>query len=137
MRGNSGIKQDIANADGCMIMFDITRPTTYDSVISWSSDIRNINDSRDIPFFLLGNKVSLNKTETSSLLIHSFLQFDLEKHEDINLDPDFMAEYCNANRFSNWFRTSSTDDLNIYESICYLCNKVNTQYRHVISIETF
>ncbi|CAF1158850.1 unnamed protein product [Adineta ricciae] len=53
-----------------------------------------------------------------------FKTFDLEKHEDINLDPDFMTEYCNANQFSHWFRTSSTDDLNIYESIWYLCNKI-------------
>ncbi|CAF1157258.1 unnamed protein product [Adineta ricciae] len=106
MRGNSVIKQNIENADGCMVMFDITRPTTYDSVIGWTSDIRNMNDSRDMPFFLLGNK------------------FDLEKHEDINLNPNFMAEYCDANQFSHWFRTSSTDDLNIYESIWYLCNKI-------------
>jgi len=44
-----------------MIMFDLTRPETYDNVIGWKKNVDDENKSVKIPCILLANKVCLIK----------------------------------------------------------------------------
>lgn len=44
-------------AQGCILVFDVTRPGTFDSVNSWFTDL--IKFSGEIPRILLANKVDL------------------------------------------------------------------------------
>ncbi|NVM30190.1 MAG: GTP-binding protein [Candidatus Helarchaeota archaeon] len=45
-------------AQGCILVFDVTRPGTFDSIPSWQKDL--VKFSGDIPRILLANKVDLS-----------------------------------------------------------------------------
>ncbi len=45
-------------ASGQLIMFDLTRPSTFDSVAKWHRDIK-LTRQKDIPGFVIGNKSDL------------------------------------------------------------------------------
>ena len=47
-------------AVGCFIVYDITRPSTFEAVMKWKEDLDRkvfLPDGSRIPCFLLGNKV--------------------------------------------------------------------------------
>ena len=50
------------NAVGCFIVFDVTRPSTFEAVIRWKDDLdskASLPDGSRIPCVLLANKVIL------------------------------------------------------------------------------
>jgi Ras-related protein Rab-32 len=49
-------------AVGCIIVFDITRASTFDAVTKWKADLDNkvqLSDGTRLPCILLANKVFL------------------------------------------------------------------------------
>ncbi|GAB4308195.1 MAG: Rab family GTPase [Promethearchaeota archaeon] len=44
-------------AAGVLLVFDLTRPETWDKILSWRQEVRQY--AGDIPFVLIGNKVDL------------------------------------------------------------------------------
>jgi small GTP-binding protein len=51
-------KHFYGGADGLLIMFDLTRPTTLNSVVKWYEDVKSYL-KKDLPGFILGNKNDL------------------------------------------------------------------------------
>lgn len=45
-------------ATGALVVFDLTRPDTFDEVTHWLSEVRQFTKP-DIPFILIGNKLDL------------------------------------------------------------------------------
>jgi small GTP-binding protein len=81
-------------AVGAMVVFDVTRPGTFDAVAKWKADLdSNLSDEqRKLPVVLLANKCDLAKEP---------------------LDTERMAEYCKTNGFAGWFETSAKEDVGI------------------------
>lgn len=51
------------DALGAFIVFDVTRPATFDAVVKWKQDLDakvSLEDGSPIPCVLLANKVNIN-----------------------------------------------------------------------------
>lgn len=85
-------------AVGAMVVFDVTRVSTFEAVQKWKSDIdAKVTlppDERPIPVVLLANKCDLAK--------EGFCQ-----------DKAKMEQYCQENRFIGWYETSAKDNIGI------------------------
>jgi len=95
-------------AVGAFVVFDVTRPMTFEVVSKWKKDIDSkvmLSDGRPIPVVLLGNKADLNK-DTSIL---TGAQLD---------------QYCKDNGFAGWFETSAKEDRNVQEAAKCLVKKI-------------
>lgn len=44
---------------GALLVFDITRPETYDTLPNWLEELMRNNDNQIVPFLLIGNKGDL------------------------------------------------------------------------------
>ena len=94
-------------AVGAFVVYDITRPPTFEAVQKWKSDIEHkvfLPDERPIPCVLLANKCDLPSAVSKS------------KEE--------MDQYCQENGFIGWFETSAKDDKNINEAANFLVKKI-------------
>jgi small GTP-binding protein len=85
-------------AVGAMVVFDVTRVSTFEAVQKWKSDIdAKVTlppDERPIPVVLLANKCDLAK--------EGFCQ-----------DKAKMDAYCQEHRFIGWYETSAKDNIGI------------------------
>jgi len=90
-------------AVGAMVVFDVTRVSTFEAVQKWKNDIDSKvtlpgstpgSDPRPIPVVLLANKIDLAKDE--------FAQ-----------SREQMDKFCKEHGFVGWFETSAKDNLNI------------------------
>jgi Ras-related protein Rab-32 len=94
-------------AVGALVVFDITRPPTFDAVQKWKSDIEHkvfLPDERPIPCVLLANKCDLPNA--------------------INKSKEEMDNYCAEYGFAGWFETSARENKNIEESVKFLVEKI-------------
>lgn len=94
-------------AVGALVVFDITRPPTFDAVQKWKSDIEHkvfLPDERPIPCVLIANKCDLANA--------------------INKSPEEMNGYCAENGFAGWFETSAKENKNIEEAVKFLVEKI-------------
>ncbi|XP_019867570.2 ras-related protein Rab-38-like [Aethina tumida] len=97
------------HARAAAIVFDLTRPETFQSVDKWLSDLRRktqLPGGCNIPVVLLANK------------------------GDIRFDtiPPEICEYCKRNDILAWFITSAKTNQNLDEAISVLINAV---YNHI------
>jgi len=96
-------------AVGCIVVYDITRPTTFEAVERWKKDLDSkvfLPDGSRIPTILLANKCDQVKNGVPSS------------------DERFMNDYCQQNGFDGWFETSAKDNVNIDEAAKFLVNKI-------------
>lgn len=94
-------------AVGAMVVYDITRPPTFDAVHKWKMDIDNkvfLPDERPIPCVLLANKCDLTN--------------------QLNKSPDEMNDYCQQNGFAGWFEVSAKENKNIENAAKFLVEKI-------------
>ena len=94
-------------AVGAFVVYDITRPPTFEAVQKWKSDIEHkvfLPDERPIPCVLLANKCDLPSA--------------------ISKSKEEMDQYCQENGFINWYETSAKDDKNINEAANFLVKKI-------------
>jgi len=113
------------DAVGCLVVFDVTRASTFEAVTKWKSDLDNKiqlpNGSR-LPCVLLANKVfSIRK---SFLFVYFFIiQCDLV-NDGFDGNNEQMDEFCQKQGFAKWFETSAKENINIETSIQYLISEV-------------
>jgi len=81
-----------------MIVFDVTRVSTFEAVAKWKADIdAKVTygaEERPIPVVLLANKCDLAK-------------------EGFVKTANEMDKYVKENNFLSWFETSAKDNINI------------------------
>ena len=98
---------------GAIVVYDITRPQTFEGVTKWKKDI----DSKvalpeawgggQIPVILLANKTDLIG----------------EGHAQ-HVNPAELDQFCNDNGFLKWFETSAKDNSNIEEATRHLITSI-------------
>uniref|UniRef100_A0A0A9YIR2 Ras-related protein Rab-7b n=1 Tax=Lygus hesperus TaxID=30085 RepID=A0A0A9YIR2_LYGHE len=85
-------------ANCCVLVFDVSNPSTFVSIDKWKSDFLKMAAPRDpdkFPFVLLGNKVELN---------------------DCKVHPKLVALWCNANHNVPYFDVSAKLNRNIHQA---------------------
>ncbi|CAF4322945.1 unnamed protein product [Rotaria socialis] len=85
-------------AAGCLIVFDVSKPTTLtNGAAKWKVDFDNkvsVDENTPVPCLLVGNKCDLLK-------------------EGIIASETQMTEFCQRNKFTRWYETSARDNINI------------------------
>eukprot|EP01117_Protostelium_nocturnum_P020622 TRINITY_DN937_c0_g1_i4.p1 TRINITY_DN937_c0_g1~~TRINITY_DN937_c0_g1_i4.p1 ORF type:complete len:167 (+),score=56.41 TRINITY_DN937_c0_g1_i4:1919-2419(+) len=93
---------------GAIIVFDVTRPASFESAAKWKADIDSkvfFGQSEEaIPSVLLANKVDLGK--------------------DMMPQPSQMENYCREHSFEGWFETSAKMNVGIEDAITFLVRKI-------------
>jgi len=95
------------DAIGAFIVFDVTRPQTFDAVSKWKYDLDSkvyLPDNSSIPAVLLANKCD----QTKEGLVNN-------RH---------MDEYCQEHKYIKWFETSAKEGYGIDEAAECLVSKI-------------
>ncbi|KAI1283261.1 Ras-related protein Rab-32 [Halotydeus destructor] len=95
-------------AVGAFVVFDVSRPPTFDAVLKWKTDLDSkvsFPDGSSVPCVLLANKSDCSR----------------EGHA---ASPEYLDKFCSENGFAGWFYTSAKNNENVEEAAKYLVNKV-------------
>ncbi|XP_045896884.1 ras-related protein Rab-38 [Micropterus dolomieu] len=98
-------------AMGAFIVFDVTRPTTFEAVMKWKEDLDSklmLADGQSIATVLLANKC--------------------DQGREFNNNSIKMDQFCKDHGFVGWFETSAKDNLNIAEA-------ANLLVKHIMATE--
>ncbi|XP_037543244.1 ras-related protein Rab-38 [Nematolebias whitei] len=93
-------------AVGALVVFDVTRASTFDAVLKWKDDLDSkvtLNYGRPVPAVLLANKSDQTASQLPKL--------------------DF---FCRENGFVGWFETSAKENRNIEEAARCLVEHILT-----------
>lgn len=91
-----------------MIVFDVSRPATFEGVLKWKTDLDSKvanADGSPIPCLLLANKCDEPKSGSLG-------------------EESYLDRFCEENGFIGWFYTSPKDNINIEESAQFLIKKI-------------
>ncbi|XP_054168576.1 ras-related protein Rab-32-like isoform X2 [Oppia nitens] len=95
-------------AVGAFLVFDVSRPTTFEAILKWKHDLDTkvcLPDGSPIPCLLLANKC------------------DMPKEGPAN-SPEVLDKFCDEQGFVGWYYTSAKDNINVEESAKYLVSKI-------------
>ena len=93
-------------AIAAIIVFDVSRPATFDAVSKWREDVNSkvmLPNKQPIPTLLLANKCDI---------------------PGITIDKEALDKYVQDNGFIGWFQTSASENVNIDDAMKYLITKV-------------
>ncbi|XP_060627117.2 ras-related protein Rab-38 [Anolis sagrei] len=88
------------DAMGAFIVFDVTRPATFEAVTKWKEDLDTkltLPNGKPVPTVLLANKCD----QTKEVLVNNGIK---------------MEQFCQENGFVGWFETSAKENINIDEA---------------------
>uniref|UniRef100_A0A3Q2QZR3 RAB38c, member of RAS oncogene family n=1 Tax=Fundulus heteroclitus TaxID=8078 RepID=A0A3Q2QZR3_FUNHE len=83
-------------AVGALVVFDVTRASTFEAVLKWKDDLDSkltLNHGRPVPVVLLANK-----------------------SDQIACQLPKLDSFCKENGFVGWFETSAKENTNIEEA---------------------
>ncbi len=99
-------------AVAAIVVFDVTRESTFEAVQKWKNDIDTkvlLPNGDNIPVILFANKCDLTKE----------FFYDSKK---------IIDDFCEKYGFLTWFNTSAKNDIGIDEGINVLVNKILETY---------
>lgn len=95
------------DAFGAMIIYDVTRPSTFDTVVDWKKEIDSkvgkLPNGEPLPVLLVGNKHDL---------------------ETAQADGHQLDKFCNDYGFTSWFDVSAKSGYNVVDAASYLAQRV-------------
>ncbi|KAL9540299.1 hypothetical protein MBANPS3_009767 [Mucor bainieri] len=98
---------------GAIVVYDVTRPQTFEGVTKWKNDIDTKVALPDawgggqIPVILLANKSDL-----------------VQEGHGQHVNPTELDQFCQDNGFIKWFETSAKDNTNIEEAARHLISSI-------------
>ncbi|XP_072528191.1 ras-related protein Rab-38 [Salminus brasiliensis] len=112
-------------AIGAFIVFDVTRPSTFEAVTKWKEDLDaklSLSSGKQVATVLLANKCD----QGSDVLTNNGIQMD---------------RFCRENGFLGWFETSAKENINIDEAADCLVkhilanesDQIQTEVRGIVS----
>jgi len=93
-------------AIAAIIVFDLSRPATFDAVAKWQHDVNSkvmLANNQPIPTLLLANKCDM---------------------PGVVIDREQLDKYVDENGFIGWFETSAAQDVNIDDAVKFLIAKI-------------
>ncbi|KAI7903929.1 P-loop containing nucleoside triphosphate hydrolase protein [Cokeromyces recurvatus] len=100
-------------AVGAIVVYDMSRPQTFEGVTKWKNDLDNKVTLPDtwgggpIPVVLLANKADL-----------------IQEGHGQHVNPNELDKFCKEHGFIQWFETSAKDNTNIEEAARYLVSSI-------------
>ncbi|XP_037125765.1 ras-related protein Rab-38 [Syngnathus acus] len=94
-------------ATGAFIVFDVTRPSTFEAVLKWKADLDSkltLADGRGVATVLLANKCEQGRVLSANGLK--------------------MEQFCREHGFAGCFETSAKDNMNIDEAANFLVKQI-------------
>ena len=112
-------KKYFQNADGVLLLFDVTKDESFSNVSSWMKDIKdNSNKESNIIIYLIGNKIDLNERVVTKESAEELAQslgmkyFDVSCKNNINVSEIMsrmiMECHMKANHITNCFKLDLT-----------------------------
>ena len=95
-------------AVGAFIVFDVSRPATFDAVTKWKNDLDSkvsLPDGAPVPVVLLANKSDCKKEGPAA-------------------NPKLLDSFCAEAGFSGWYYTSAKENQNVEESARFLISRI-------------
>ena len=95
------------DALGAMLVYDISRPGTFESVAKWKAEIDSkvtLPNGKRLPVVLVGNKVDLVTED--------------------QIDRPRLDQFCRENGFVEWFDTSAKMNTNIDKASRFLVSSI-------------
>ncbi|XP_016371174.1 ras-related protein Rab-7a-like [Sinocyclocheilus rhinocerous] len=93
-------------ADCCVLVYDVTAPTTFKTMDSWRDEFliqASPRDPENFPFVVLGNKIDLENRQVTTKRAQAWCQsknnipyFETSAKEAINVDQAFQTIARNA-----------------------------------------
>jgi small GTP-binding protein len=108
-------KKYYQNADGVLLLFDVTKEESFSNVSTWMKDIKdNSNKESNIIIYLIGNKIDLNERAVSKESAEELAQslgmkyFDVSCKNNINIS-EIMSRmilecHMKVNKITNCFK---------------------------------
>ncbi|XP_071962955.1 ras-related protein Rab-32B-like [Antedon mediterranea] len=93
-------------AIAAIIVYDLSRPATFESVLKWYTDVNQkvmLANEQPVPILLIANKSDLHTSP---------------------LDEASLDEFCKQHKFVGWFSTSAKDDKNIDKAMHFLVETI-------------
>ncbi|XP_013772025.1 ras-related protein Rab-32-like [Limulus polyphemus] len=93
-------------ATAAIIVYDLSRLTTLESVVKWQKDVIDkvtLQNGQPIPIILLANKCDI---------------------EGISINCEMLTEFCKQHNILAWFFTSAKENIHIDEAIEYLVENI-------------
>jgi len=107
-------------AIAAVVVFDFSRPTTFDAVQKWKEDVDSkvmLPDGNRIPCVLLANKVdTVMADETDTAFSKA----------PAGLGRDFLDQYAKEQGFVGWFPTSAATNFNVDDAMDKLADVIAT-----------
>lgn len=102
-------------ASGALLVFDITRRNTFNSVTSWLQDLRQIAEE-DIVVVLVGNKSDLAPASTVSGATTAQNKRQVTREE--------AEEWCRVNRVMQYIETSAKSGENVERAFLEVAERI-------------
>ncbi|KAK5172608.1 uncharacterized protein LTR77_002728 [Saxophila tyrrhenica] len=102
-------------ASGALLVFDITRRNTFNSVTSWLHDLRQIAEE-DIVVVLVGNKSDLAPSSTVSGATTAANKRQVTREE--------AEEWCRANKVMQYIETSAKSGENVERAFLEVAERI-------------
>ena len=102
-------------AAGAIIVFDVSRPDSFEAVLKWKTDLDSKvcqADGAPIPTMLLANKCDECKAGSFG-------------------DAKFLDQFCQDHGFVGWFYTSPKENVNVDQSANYLIKSIIASKRRL------
>nr|XP_055053450.1 ras-related protein Rab-38 [Misgurnus anguillicaudatus] len=106
-------------ATGAFIVFDVSRPSTFEAVKKWKEDLDaklSLNNGKRVAAVLLANKCD-------------------EGRDVLNNNGISMDQFCQENGFVGWFETSAKENINIDEAAHCLVEHIIANEKDVLHAE--
>ncbi|XP_023692320.1 ras-related protein Rab-32a [Paramormyrops kingsleyae] len=94
-------------AVGALVVFDVTRSSTFDAISKWKHDLDTkvkLPNGNPIPSVLLANKCDQKDASSTS--------------------PSALDGFCKEAGFLGWFETSAKDNINVDEAARFLVENI-------------
>mmetsp|Transcript_25988 Transcript_25988/g.24840 ORF Transcript_25988/g.24840 Transcript_25988/m.24840 type:complete len:204 (-) Transcript_25988:69-680(-) len=94
------------DAFGAMLVYDVSRPLTFETVTKWKEEIDAkvlLPNGMPLPVVLLGNKCDLDEAD---------------------IDKDQLDKFCESKGFVGWFDTSAKMNINIDKAARFLVERI-------------
>ncbi|KAK2827173.1 hypothetical protein Q7C36_018099 [Tachysurus vachellii] len=104
-------------AVGALIVFDVTRASTFDAVPKWKDDLDTkvtLSNGKPVPVVLLANKSD-------------------QSRDGLSTQIPKLDTFCKENGFAGWFETSAKENTNIEAAIRCLVENILTHEENAVT----
>jgi len=106
------------NAMGVVVVFDLMKRITYDSIPVWLNEVLENNHQRFVPMILIGNKNDLGESDIVEVTQQEIQQYiRILRDWGLQFNPNFKITY---------FETSAKSGRNINDAFLQLLNFILT-----------